>query len=175
MKGVALRRSPVRTRAMLAANRANAQKSTGPSTPESKARVALSALRHGVNAPGFLSTLGKSARAREEYKELYLALYAALLPDKTDQTAVDLLQRTALHVWTLKQRVVRWAASRAERDAWFAKPVGYSRLPCNYSSGVPGGGCASRSGYDGEEAGATVACCRRVQAGRRGGRGCTSW
>jgi hypothetical protein len=34
---------------------------------------------------------------------------------------VDLLQRTALHIWTLKQRVARWAASRADREAWFAK------------------------------------------------------
>lgn len=45
--------------------------------------MALSALRHGINQPEFLSTLGKSARALEEYKELYLALHAALLPDKT--------------------------------------------------------------------------------------------
>ncbi len=81
---MALRKSPVRTQAMLAANRANAQKSAGPSTSAGKARVALSALRHGINQPEFLSTLGKSARALEEYKELYLALYAALLPDKTD-------------------------------------------------------------------------------------------
>jgi hypothetical protein len=138
MIGVALRKSPVRTRAMLAANRANAQKSTGPSTPESKARVALSALRHGANAPGFLCNLGKSARAREEYKELYLALYAALLPDKTDQTAVDLLQRTALHVWTLKQRAARWAASRAERDAWFAKTGGLLPPPVQLLIRRPG-------------------------------------
>jgi len=124
MKDMALRKSPVRSAAMLAANRANAQKSTGPATATGKARVALGVLRHAVNAPEFLSTLRKSARAWEEYKELYLVLYAALLPDKTDPTAADLLHRTALHVWTLKQRVVRWAASRAEREAWFGKTGG---------------------------------------------------
>ncbi len=36
-----LRKSPVRTPALLAANRANAQKSTGPRSPQGKARVAL--------------------------------------------------------------------------------------------------------------------------------------
>ena len=47
---MALRKSPVRTAAMLAANRANAQKCTGPSTAKGKARVALNALKHGRRA-----------------------------------------------------------------------------------------------------------------------------
>ncbi len=42
-----LRKSPVRTLALLAANRANAQKSTGPRSLQGKARVALNALQHG--------------------------------------------------------------------------------------------------------------------------------
>ena len=42
-----MRKTPVRTAAMLAANRANAKKCTGPSTPEGKARVALNALKNG--------------------------------------------------------------------------------------------------------------------------------
>jgi hypothetical protein len=58
---MSLRKSPTRTPALLAANRANAQKSTGPRTPEGKNRVALSALREGVNARDFLSTLAKSS------------------------------------------------------------------------------------------------------------------
>src|SRR5271167_319516 len=47
MEDMALRKSPVRTLACLTANRANAQKSTGPATPAAKARVALNALKHG--------------------------------------------------------------------------------------------------------------------------------
>ncbi len=42
-----LRKSPVRTPALLAANRANAQDCRGPRSPQGKARVALNALKHG--------------------------------------------------------------------------------------------------------------------------------
>ncbi len=51
---MSLRKSPRITPAMLAANRANAKRSTGPRTQVGKARVALSALKHGryaVNLP----------------------------------------------------------------------------------------------------------------------------
>src|SRR5271167_503966 len=126
---MSLRRSPTRTPALLAANRANAQKSTGPRTPEGKNRVALSAVRHGLHAPNFLSALAKSSRALQEYRGLYLALYAALLPDKTDEAATDLLKRTVLRVWAMKQELMRWAASRAEREAWFAETGGVFPAP----------------------------------------------
>jgi hypothetical protein len=42
-----LRKSPVRTAAFLAANRANARKSTGPRTPQGKARVSFNSFKHG--------------------------------------------------------------------------------------------------------------------------------
>jgi hypothetical protein len=124
-----MRKSPTRTPALLAANRANAQKSTGPRTPEGKNRVALSRLGEGVNARDFLSTLAKSSHASQEFSALYRALYMALLPDKTDETAMDVFNRTVLRVWTLKQEIIRWAASPAEQEAWFAKTGGALPLP----------------------------------------------
>ena len=57
---MALRKSPVRTRAFLAANRANAQKSTGPATAKGKARAALNALKHG----------GRSNRLAEKLRQV---------------------------------------------------------------------------------------------------------
>ena len=135
---MSLRKSPARTPASLAANRANAQKSTGPRTPEGKARVALDALRHGAHAPDFLSALRKSTFALEGYKQLYLALYAALLPDKADNAAMDLLKRTVLHVWAMKQELVRWAASRTEREAWFAQTGGVCPAPLQFFIKRPG-------------------------------------
>ena len=96
---MSLRKSPTRTPAFLAANRANPQKCTGPRTPEGKTRVALNALRHGLKARSFLSHLTKSRRARQEFKGHYRALYAALLPN---ETGIHLLKRTVLQVWAIK-------------------------------------------------------------------------
>jgi hypothetical protein len=47
---LSLRKSPVKTPALLAANRLNAQKCTGPKTSAGKARAALNALKHGQRA-----------------------------------------------------------------------------------------------------------------------------
>ena len=65
---MSLRKSPTRTPAFLAADRANAQKCTGPRTPEGKTRLALNALRHGLKARTFFSHLAKSCRAPEEFE-----------------------------------------------------------------------------------------------------------
>jgi hypothetical protein len=135
---MSLRKSPTRTPAFLAANRANAQKCTGPRTPEAKTRVAFNALRHGLKARSFFSFLAKSRRASEEFSGLYRALYAALLPDKTDEAAMDLLKRMVLHVWVVKQRWMRWAASPEEREAWFARTGGVCPAPSQWLIERPG-------------------------------------
>jgi hypothetical protein len=48
-----LRKSPVMTSRLLAANRANAQHSTGPQTPQGKARSRLNGLRTGKRSKDF--------------------------------------------------------------------------------------------------------------------------
>ena len=110
-----LRKSPTRAPAFLAANRANAQKCTGPRTPEAKTRVARNALRHGFHARSLLSLLGKSRRAWDEFIKLYRALDAALLPEETE---IELVMGTVLGVWALKLGLMRWAASLYTVTAW---------------------------------------------------------
>ena len=48
------------------ANRRNAQKSTGPKTPEGKAAVSMNALRHGLRA----RTVVLPGENREEFNQL---------------------------------------------------------------------------------------------------------
>ena len=50
---MSLRKSPTLTPALLAANRRNAQKSTGPRTARGKAWSRLNRLRHGGRSPQF--------------------------------------------------------------------------------------------------------------------------
>jgi len=54
---MSLRKPPTVTPAMLAANRANAQKSTGPRTAQGRNRIVLNALKHGQHACNFRENL----------------------------------------------------------------------------------------------------------------------
>jgi len=51
---VSLRKSPTMTPALLASNRLNAKKSTGPRTALGKARSRLNHFRHGMRSPDFI-------------------------------------------------------------------------------------------------------------------------
>ena len=59
--------------AQLAANRANAQRSAGPRSPEGKAKVAQNALRHGLTAQQII--------VRDDEREEFEAMEAELLHD----------------------------------------------------------------------------------------------
>src|SRR6516162_7713264 len=132
---MSLRKSPTRTPAFLAANRANAQKCTGPRASDAKTRVARNALRHGFHARSFHSLLGKSRRAWDEFTKLYRALDAALLPEETE---IELVMGTVLRVWALKLGLMRWAASPQEREEWFAQSGGMCPAPLQLLIKRPG-------------------------------------
>ena len=51
---MSLRKSPTRTPALLAANRRNAKKSTGPRTARGKAWTRFNSLRHGLRSPEYI-------------------------------------------------------------------------------------------------------------------------
>jgi hypothetical protein len=63
---MSLRRSPARTERFLAANRANARKSTGPRTERGKQRVRFNALRHGFRSSRFGEALEVRGKDRED-------------------------------------------------------------------------------------------------------------
>ena len=83
--------SPARVRA----NRANAQRSTGPRTPEGKARVAQNALTHGLTA--------KSLVLDEESQEAFHSLRRRMLEDLNPQgeTECQLVEHMIVSRWRL--------------------------------------------------------------------------
>ena len=96
-----LRKSPTRTEAFLAANRRNAQKCTGPRTPEGKARSSLNALKNGryaerlpekLEAAGYRSAAALHAQIRREVVTTFKAEHPADLKRA---------ERVAALVWTM--------------------------------------------------------------------------
>ncbi|HXG33918.1 MAG TPA: hypothetical protein VNJ11_11170, partial [Bryobacteraceae bacterium] len=83
--------------AKLAANRANAQHSTGPKTPEGKARSAQNALKHGLTSRSLIVLPGEE----EEFHALKTSLLAEVQPATTlEQLVFDQLLAAA---WNLRR------------------------------------------------------------------------
>jgi hypothetical protein len=97
------------TQAQRDANRRNAQKSTGPKTPEGKAKSSRNALWHGVTA----ETLVLPDETAEAFEELYLDLVRAYGP--ADAAEEALVERIALGQWRLR-RVWRAEAAAFRED-----------------------------------------------------------
>ncbi len=96
-----LRKSPVRTPALLAALRRNAQKSTGPRTARGKANVRLNALREG----------GRSRL----YQDFNIALLTAPLGKTEHVIRAMLTPDLACHPkFALCARIARWAERPTE-------------------------------------------------------------
>ena len=79
------------------ANRRNALKSTGPTTPEGKARSCRNAVRHGLTAETVIAAL--------EDAEDYQAFEAAVIADYDVESAVEreLVLRLASVLWRLRR------------------------------------------------------------------------
>jgi hypothetical protein len=79
------------------ANRRNALKSTGPTTPEGKRRSRCNAVRHGLTAETVIAAL--------EDVEDYQAFEAAVIADYDAETAVEreLVLRLASVLWRLRR------------------------------------------------------------------------
>jgi len=79
------------------ANRRNALKSTGPTTPEGKARSRCNAVRHGLTAETVIDAL--------EDAEDYQAFEAAVIADYDAESAVEreLVLRLASVLWRLRR------------------------------------------------------------------------
>lgn len=102
-----LRKSPVRTPALLAANRANALKCTGPRTPEGKARASMNSLKHGRHAVLLRETLVHAGQ--QEGEQLYQWLLGEICRSfeprgREGRGQAELMARGA---WSLASRRLR--------------------------------------------------------------------
>ncbi len=116
---MSVRRSPRRTSALLAANRANAQKPTGPRTALGKQRSAAKALRIGKRASPAFWTRGVSHREVAEFYALRDASDRALSAGPAGQKR--LAEITAL-VWAVRRYAERYLRTMpAESRSLIAK------------------------------------------------------
>ena len=90
-------RSSMTSVKQIEANRRNALKSTGPTTPEGKERSRRNALRHGLTAETVIAAL--------EDAEDYQAFEAAVIADYDAESAVEreLVLRLASVLWRLRR------------------------------------------------------------------------
>jgi hypothetical protein len=104
------------TEKQIAANRRNAQKSTGPKTPEGKANIRFNNLRHGLRS----RTLILPNENPEEFAELYAGLEADWQPTTT--SARLLVEQMAVSHWQILR------AHRAQNAILIHDPNGLERL-----------------------------------------------
>jgi len=89
-----------------ATNRANAQKSTGPRTPEGKARARHNSIKHGRRAQltdysGVVNTVLLPGEVMAEYVRSIEALVAKLAP--RDEVELEIVHRVAAGQWEIRR------------------------------------------------------------------------
>ena len=99
----------------LAANRANSKRSTGPRTPEGKARSAMNALRHGILAKAAFNGTIEGDERRTEFEELLAGLAQEYQP--RTMTEIVTVQQLAGCYWKLARvwRFEQESAVKARR------------------------------------------------------------
>jgi hypothetical protein len=116
-----LRKSPRRTRALLAANRRNARKSTGPRTFEGKWHSSGNAIRH-YRRTRFASCIPIENRESKAFEDFLFKLREAIIPAENAKGTETVLLKAA-EVWRVKRSFDRWIETRTEED-WLVLAAG---------------------------------------------------
>ncbi len=136
------RRRKTMSPAQLAANRANARKSTGPRTPEGKARSSRNALKHGLLARHLVLGDNDPHEVRQEFRILLLGLLDDYRPQTHAQKA--LVHTIAACYWRLR-RALRFETqsilaarqrSMCEPPAHRKSEMGHQHCPPNPQSAI---------------------------------------
>ncbi len=143
-----LRKSPVRTPAFLAANRANAQNCRGPRSPQGKASVALNALQQGRYAVRSLENL---VRAGERSAESSTSGFARRLPPRSGPAGVtrsSTRSRWGRERGARRERRGGWEQSR---NVTWNQSLRMRGTPpyCGFEMTIAGGGSGWCSGCSG--------------------------
>ena len=100
------------------ANRRNAQKSTGPTTPEGKARSKMNAVKHGLLAKERLITVGGLGEDPEAFEQLLADLREDRRPVGTLEQI--LVENIAGYVWR-GRRAQRYEAGAIQREVEYQR------------------------------------------------------
>ena len=128
---MSLRKSPRRTRALLAANRRNSRKSTGPRTSMGKWHSSGNAVRN-PRRTCLASCIPIANREIRAFEDFLFALREAIIPAE-NAVATELVLMKAARAWKVKRLLDRWIATRTEEDwlmlaAGAAPPPGFWRF-----------------------------------------------